>query len=74
MTNFVFYHPDTLEIKGQSDHNEVMDFLSVETENIIYTPNFRIEKTGEDISLVAIKNQYSDEEWEEITTPQSDNS
>lgn len=68
MSNFVFYHPETLEIKGQSDHNDVMDFPSVETDDIIYTPNFRIEKTDDDISLVAIKNQYTNEEWQEITT------
>lgn len=68
--NFVFYHPKTLEIKWQSDRDDVMSFPFIQTEEKIYPPNYTIGKIGKKLWLIAIKNQYTDEEWQAITNPQ----
>lgn len=71
MTNFVYFDSETLEIKWQSDRSDVMQFPTIESEALIYTPNFRVVQNEDDgtYSLEAIQNQYTDEEWEEITNP-----
>ena len=69
MTNFVYFDPVTLQIKWQSDRNDVMDFPSVESKDLIYTPNFIIEEVKWKYTLKALKNQYTDEEWQQITNP-----
>lgn len=69
MTNFVYYDPKTLEIKGQSDCNDVMQFPYIEAPELIFTPNFKVVKNDEGIHILeAIENQYTDEQWEKITT------
>lgn len=70
MKYYVFYNPETLEIKCHSDTTTAMDFPYIETElPSLYLPNWKVEKSSNKFELVAIKNQYTDEEWQELTNP-----
>lgn len=69
----VFYHPDTLQIKGVSDGESSMDFPFIETDDIGVInnqANFAIQEVvkgkKKTIQVVCVKGSYTDEEWEEI--------
>lgn len=70
MTQYIFFNPETLEIKCHSDIETAMELPYIETElSSLYLPNWKVEKDGSEYKLVAIKNQYTDEEWQEIINP-----
>lgn len=64
----VFYSPTDYAIKGFSDGEDSMSLPFVETDEPPYIlENYRIELIDGVPKLSAIKMQYTDEEWSQLT-------